>query len=353
MARRAIPLIELTRARLLEFVREREAIFWVFVFPVILALALGIAFRSHGPQPVRAAVVNDRPAADEVVAGLRGAAGLVVESVSAADAEVALRTGRVDVVVVPDGVSPDGRLAVTFRADPTRPEARVARLAVADALRAPRLGSDPLTERFEPEIQPGGRYIDFLIPGLIGLNLMGSGLWGIGFALVTARTRKLLKRLAATPMRRSDFLLSFALSRFIFLVPEVAALTLFGWLVFDVHIQGSVVSLGVVALLGGAAFSSLGLLVAARPTTIEGASGWMNLVMLPMWVLSGSFFSYQRFPEVVQPAIRLLPLTALNDALRAVMNEGAPLAGQWHELVVLLAWTAICFALALRIFRWQ
>jgi ABC-2 type transport system permease protein len=205
---------------------------------------------------------------------------------------------------------------------------------------------DAVTER-------GGRYIDFLIPGLVGLNLMGSGMWGIGFSVVVARTRKLLKRFAATPMQRSHYLASFALSRLLFLSLEVAAVVGFGWAIFGVEVHGSLLDLALVALLGALSFAGIGLLVAARPRTVEAVSGWMNLVMLPMWLLSGTFFSYERFPQIFLPFIRALPLTALNDALRSVMNDGANLAANGLPLLILLAWGLVSFLVAVRIFRWQ
>jgi ABC-type multidrug transport system permease subunit len=353
MASRPRPLVELTRARILEFLREPEAVFWVFVFPVLLALGLGIAFRSVPPSQPRVAVATEGDSLGWVVETLEKSGRLQVAKLLPEEADKALRTGTVDLVVeAPDPAAPE-RAEVGYRFDPARSDGRTARLVVDEVLQEARGRSDPLAVEERHVVQRGARYIDFLIPGLIGLNLMGSGIWGVGFSMVTARTRKLLKRFAATPMRRPHFLLSYALSRLVFLALEVAALVGFGRLVFDVRVHGSVLDLAVVALLGAAAFSGLGLLVAARPTTIEGVSGWMNFVQLPMWVLSGSFFSYQRFPEVVQPAIRLLPLTAVNDGLRAVINEGLPLTASLHELLVLGGWAVFSFAVALRIFRWQ
>jgi ABC-type multidrug transport system permease subunit len=201
--------------------------------------------------------------------------------------------------------------------------------------------------------EPGARYVDFLVPGLIGMNLMGSGLWGLGFTVVIARSRKLLKRFAATPMRRSHYLLSFILSRLVFLVLEVGAVVLFAIVAFGFTVRGSWLSVALVTMLGGFTFSGLGLLVAARPTTIEGVSGLMNFIMLPMWLLSGTFFSSERFPQVLQPFIQALPLTALNNALRALMNEGASLSSNWISIAILLAWCVVSFLVALRIFRWQ
>ncbi len=242
---------------------------------------------------------------------------------------------------------------VEYRYDATRPESRIARLAVDDALQRAQGRAEVARTRDERVTEPGGRYIDFLIPGLIGLNLMGSGMWGLGFNIVTARGRKLLKRFAATPMRRSHYLLSFMMSRLVFLALEVVAVLGFAWLVFGVTVRGSLFSVAVIVLLGALTFSGIGLLVAARPTTIEGVSGLMNFVMLPMWMLSGTFFSSARFPEFAQPFIKALPLTAVNDSLRAVINEGASLASNWAALAVLLAWCVVSFIVALRIFRWQ
>ena len=362
---RFYPLLELTLARMREFVREPEALFWVFVFPVLLAFALGIAFRNTAPDPVRAAIEAGSFSAT-IVEKLSHSPGIHAVVVSQAEAAKQLRTGKVDIVVTvevkgrADGNgNPDMRDVgqpdppIEYRYDPTRSEGRAARLAVNDALQRAFGRRDAAATTDDQVIEPGARYIDFLIPGLIGLNLMGSGMWGVGFVVVQSRTQKLLKRLAATPMRRSHFLLSFMLSRLVFLVFEVAAVIVFGWAVFKVAVHGSIASLSILSLLGAMTFAGLGLLVAARSKTIEGVSGWMNLVMLPMWLLSGTFFSAARFPSALQPLIKVLPLTALNDALRAVINEGLPLHSTWLEIGIMLFWCVASFAVALRIFRWQ
>jgi ABC-type multidrug transport system permease subunit len=343
------PLLELTRARVAEFVREPEAVFWVFVFPVLLALALGIAFRSKPVDRPRVALVeSDAVAEQPALEALTREPSLDLKRLDAAAAATALRKGRVDVVM--DVVRPD---SVVYRYDPSREGGFAARLA-ADAVLQRLLGRRDVAAAVDETVQrPGARYIDFLIPGLVGLNLMGSGMWGIGFSVVVARTRKLLKRFAATPMRRSHYLASFALSRLLFLGLEVVAVVGFGRLFFDVHVYGSIVALALVALVGAASFAGIGLLVAARPRTVEAVSGWMNLVMLPMWLLSGTFFSYERFPAVVLPAIRALPLTSLNDGLRAVMNDGASLWSTWPQLAILACWGTVSFLVAVRIFRWK
>jgi ABC-2 type transport system permease protein len=351
---RTHPLIELTLARMREFWRQPSAIFWVFGFPVLLACVLGIAFRDSEPEKMQVAVENSTVNAPDIAAAIARAPELRPVVLSPAEASNALRTGQVALVVRWGELEGRGsQTGYDYRFDPTRPESRVARLAVDDALQRAD-GRVNVTEvRDQIFSEPGARYIDFLIPGLIGLNLMSSGLWGLGFAIVQARTQRLLKRLAATPMRRWHFLLSFMLSRLIFLALEVAAILLFAYFAFGVRMHGSWLNITLVALIGSMAFSGIGLLVGARTKTIEGASGLMNLVMLPMWMLSGSFFSASKFPDFLQPFIKALPLTALNDALRAVMNDGAGLAAIALSLGILSLWGVVSFIIALRIFRWQ
>ncbi len=222
-----------------------------------------------------------------------------------------------------------------------------------DALQRARGRKDLIAVRDDRAVAPGSRYIDFLIPGLLGMNLLGSGIWGVGFSVVQARQRKLLKRYLATPMRKSHYLLSFILSRLVFLIVEVVALVGFGWLLFGVAVRGSFASLAGLTVLGSFSFAGLGLLVASRAKTIEGVSGLMNLVMLPMWILSGTFFSYSRFPNAMIPFVKALPLTALNDALRSVMIDGSGVAALGTPIAIVVAWGAVSFVIALKIFRWR
>jgi ABC-2 type transport system permease protein len=339
------PLVELTRARMREFLREPEAVFWVFAFPVLMALALGIAFRSdRAPESVVG--VLSGPGAAETVRVLSGTAAVRAREVAGVEAETALRNGYVSLLVVP-GTPP------TYRFDPARPESRLARLVVDAALQRASGRADAWQAREETVVAPGSRYIDWLLPGLLGMNIMGTGLWSVGFSVVVARTRKLLKRLMATPMSRGAYLASHLLARLLFLVLEVAALLVFGRLAFGVRSAGPLLAVAALALLGALAFSGLGLLVASRARTIEAVSGLMNVVMLPMWLLSGVFFASSHFPDAAQPFIQALPLTALNDALRAVMLEGHGLAGVAGEAAILAAWGAVSFLLAVKLFRWR
>ena len=339
------PLVELTNARVRELTREPEAVFWVFVFPILLAAILGLAFRSRPPDALPVAVVQG-PNAEARAAAMAAGGDLKPAILPEAEAQLALSRGRVVLIVSADETP-------TYAYDPTQPESRAARLAVDAALQ----GAAGRTDAFEPTLseitQPGGRYVDFLVPGLLGMNLMGTGMWGIGFALVVARNGNLLKRLVAAPARKSHLLGAQLISRLIFLIPEAGALLLFAYFLLGVPLRGSLLLLALISILGALAFSGLGLLTAARPRTIEGVSGLMNLVMVPMWIFSGIFFSTERFPTAMQPFVQALPLTALNDALRGVMLEGTGLFGVQHELAILVAWGAVSFVLALKFFRWQ
>jgi len=337
-------LVQLTLWRLREFWREPEAMFWVFAFPILLALALGVAFSSRGPQALTVAV-QAGAGADTLEAALARAPGLRALTLDSAEAYQRLRTGRVALVVIPGN-------PVTVQYDSTRDESRLARLETDQALQVAAGRHDVVWLRDALVTEPGSRYIDFLIPGLLGLNIMGTGMWGIGFGIVRARQGKLLRRFRASPMRRVDFLIAQALARLVFLVLEVVAVLAFGALAFGVPLRGSLVLLAAVVLVGALAFAGLGLLVASRSQTIEGVSGLMNFVMVPMWVFSGVFFSWSHFPEAIHPVIRLLPLTALNDGLRAVLLDGAGAASVAPLVVNMLAWSVVSFAVSLRIFRW-
>ena len=339
------PLVELTLARLKEFVREPEALFWAFGFPIVMSVAMAIAFPSGD---ARAVLVGVEPGAagDETRRALEHVQGVVLREVAPGDSERALREGEVHLLV--SGTSPPA-----YRFDPARSESRVARLVVDDALKRAAGRTDPWSARDQPVDVPGSRYVDWLIPGIVGLGIMSTGMWGVGFSIVQARLRKVLKLLVASPMRKREYLLAQLVARMLFLAPEVAVPVGFGVLVLGMPFRGTVLSLVVVSVVGALAFGALGLLVASRVRTFEAISGLLNLTMTPMWILSGVFFSAANFPDALQPYIQALPLTALNDALRAVILEGATVTAARGELLVLAAWTMVAFATALKWFRWR
>jgi ABC-type multidrug transport system permease subunit len=347
--RRPSPLWELTKARLREFLREPAAIFWVFGFPMLMAIGLGVAFRSRPPDLPRVAVVAadaGRAVPDEARA-LLASERLRAQAFAAPEARRALAGGKVDLVVEWEGERP------AFHFDPTYERGPLARLVATEVLQTAAGRRDPLSIVERSTTEPGSRYIDFLLPGLVGLNLMGSSMWGVGYNFVLARKRRLLRRYAVTPMRRGHFLLSYFFSRMLFLGLELAVLLGFGALVFGTVVRGSYASLALVAFLGAAAFAAISLVIGARVESTDVANGWINFAQLPMWVLSGPFFSYERFPDWLHAPIRLLPLTAVVDAMRAISNAGASLLDCAPQIATLSAWSIAGFVVAQRTFRWQ
>lgn len=337
------PLVQLTLVRLREFIREPEAVFWTLLFPVLMTVGLGIAFRSRPPDVLKVATTSST-----LAAALKQEPGLDAALVEAAEGRRRLSTGAIVMLAEP---GPDG--SITYRYDDTNPESRTARMLVDRAIQIAGGRKDPVPTTDELVREAGSRYVDFLVPGLVGLGIMTNTLWGLSFAIVDSRRRKLMKRLMATPMSRVHYLLSFLVWRLMVLGIEVVVPVAFGALVFGVPVRGSIILLAVISIAASLSFSAQALLVSSRVRTIEAASGLVNLLTVPTWILSGVFFSAERFPEAIQPLIALLPLTALIDALRAHMLQGAGFIDVAPQLAVLTGWLVVSFALAMRLFRWK
>lgn len=350
------PLGQLVLARVKEFVREPDVIFWVYGFPILMTAALGMAFRNRPVDQIAVDII-DGPAALATQEALTPPERFETNIVSNEDAKRRLRTGKSDITVAATLGSDEGRqnsaLRYEYRYDPTRPQSVLAHKGVDDQLQRAAGRKDAVQTAVVAVEEPGGRYIDFLVPGLLGMGLMGGGLWGVGFVIVGMRVRKLLKRFLATPMKKSDFLAAVLTSRMLFMVPEVLILLVFARYAFGVVNHGSAFAVLALVVLGSLMFSGVGLLAASRAKTIEAVSGIMNLTMIPMWIFSGIFFSSERFPDAMQPFIKALPLTPLIASLRSVMLEGEPLWSQLPRMAIMFAWGGISFALALRWFRWR
>jgi len=335
-------LYQLTSTRFRLFLREPEAIFWVFIFPILLAVGLGIAFRNRPADVLPVGATTS-----QLTQALAADKGLNATTMDEEVGTHALAIGTIDLLAIQ---RQDG---VVYKYDNTNPDARAARLLAERAIQTAAGRRDAIDSQTELVQETGARYIDFVVPGLLGMNLMGSAIWGMGFAIVEARQKKLLKRMVASPMPRWQYMASFILSRLLMLVIEVVVFVGFARLAFGVPIRGSLIDLGVICLITSLAFSSLGLLIASRAKTMEAASGLMNLVMLPMWILSGVFFSATRFPAAIQPLVRALPLTAAIDALRSNMLQGIGLSHLLMPVTILLAWLVVPFAVTMKIFRWR
>jgi ABC-type multidrug transport system permease subunit len=340
--------VQLVLARIREFYREPEVVFWVYGFPALMVIALGLAFRN---RPVEAVAVDIQAGPTAAVAekALADETKFKASTRPEAEARRRLRTGKVDLVVNVTSTDPP---RIEFLFDPTRPESVLARSTVNDALERSLGRKDLAQTSDQPLTESGGRYIDFLVPGLLGMSIMGGGLWGVGFVIVDMRVRKLLKRFLATPMRRTHFLAAVMFSRMSLMIPEVLILLVFSRVVFGVLIQGNLLAIVFLIILGSVTFSGLGLLIASRAKTIEAVSGLMNAVMLPMYLVSGIFFSAERFPDVLQPAIQALPLTMLIAPLRSMMLDGTSLFSHLPQVFGLIAWAGLSFGIALRRFRW-
>ena len=336
------PLVQLTLVRAREFFREPEAVFWAVAFPVMLSVGLGLAFRGRPEAVLKIGAV---PALADT---LRQEPGLDVTTMDEAAGREALRMGRVALMVDRAG---DGSIA--FRFDDTNPEGRSARTLADRALQRAAGRVDPVQTADELTREPGARYIDFLIPGLVGIGIMSNAVWGLGFSIVDTRRRKLIKRLMATPMSRSQYLGSYLIWRLMLFPVEVVLPIAFGAIAFGVPIRGSWITITILCLVASLMFSAIGILVGSRARTIEGVSGLMNLVIMPMWIVSGVFFSAQRFPDLVQPIIKMLPLTLLLDSLRAVQLQGVSITAVWFELAVMTFWLVAAFTAGLKLFRWK
>ena len=335
-------LFQLTMVRFRLFLREPEAIFWIFIFPILLAVGLGIAFRNRPADVLQVGATTA-----QLTQALAADKGLTAVTVDEAAGTHQLATGQILLLAIqrPDGVA--------YKYDDTNPDARTARLLADRAVQTAAGQHDAVKADNELVHETGARYIDFVVPGLLGMNLMGSAMWGLGFSIVDDRRKKLLKRMVASPMPKWQYLAAFLLSRMVMLLIEVAVFLTFTRVVFGVPFRGSLVELGILCLMTSLAFSALGLLVASRAKTTEAVSGLMNLVMLPMWILSGIFFSASRFPAVIQPIVRALPLTAAIDAIRGNMLQGLSLSHEMAPVGILLAWVVVPFAVSVWIFRWR
>jgi len=335
-------LFQLTSMRFRLFLREPEAIFWTFLFPILLAMGLGIAFRNRPADVLQVGATTA-----QLTQALAGDKGLTAATMDEAAGTRALATGNILLLAIqrPEGIE--------YKFDDTNPDARTARLVADRAIQTAAGRHEAVRAEDQLVHETGARYIDFVVPGLLGMNLMGSAMWGLGFSIVDARQKKLLKRMVASPMPRWQFLASFLLSRLLLLIVEVVVFLCFSRLVFGVPFRGALWELALLCVLTSLSFSAIGLLVSSRAKTMEAVSGLMNLVMLPMWILSGIFFSATRFPAVIQPLVRALPLTAAIDALRGNMLQGMSLGQLAAPVAILLVWAAAAFAVSLRIFRWR
>lgn len=329
------------------FSREPGVLFWALAFPIILSGLLGMAFKKKGMQPLPVIFISESAEESErivkLTSTLKPGALLTVTVESAAQAAVSMRRGRAVLSVE----SPADASKRRFLLDPGNSESELAMRRLKGWLAGEAMAADVVVLSAK-----GSRYIDFVLPGLFASSVINSCLWGVGWVLIDYRQKKFLRRMVATPLKKWHFFLALLLGRLAILAIEFATLFGFARYFFDVEIQGSHAAFAVVMLSGVLAFYGLAALIASRTKNPQVGIGLINAATLPMMVISGMFFSYERFPAAVQPVLARFPPTMMVDALRSVMNEGAGLGAVAPACLALSIMGGICLFIGNRYFRW-
>ncbi len=343
-------MIEQIKCRYREFRREPSAFFWVMFMPVLFMIGLGFAFSSPHFETYGIGYIKSSGATPWVE---------TIEATLTKDPQVKLRTetetelqklmmrGEIALILkIPADQN------ITYELDTANPEAVRAQRHVDDVLQRASGRKDSIGTTVDSIKVEGGRYVDFLIPGLLGLSIMTSSLFGVGMTIVSNRKENLLKRYLATPLRAYEYIISHLFGRMMVLTAEFFAVMITGWLIFHFKVYGSWPSFVLFSILGAGAFTSIALLCAARTKSIPMISGLTNMISLPMMMLSGVFFSKNNFPDWLRHVTNFLPLTALNDGLRKIALEGLSIQNLGFETAVLSAYLIIPALITARLFKW-
>jgi ABC-2 type transport system permease protein len=359
-------LFALTLANIRSYVRDRAALFWTLAFPLVFIVMFGLIFQGGGPSLTLAYVDEDDGAgADALHELFRGQPGVSLVETTQTDAIDQMKLGKVDaIIVVPKGYS-DGLAAsaggtaapsrITVYTDPSRQQlAGSVFQVVGSVLGVVNLGGKPPLVLPNPQtVQTENlNFISYFVPSMLGLSIMQVGIFA-AIPLVADREKGILKRLAATPLRRWQLVGSNVLMRLLIALAQTIIIVAVGTLAFGVEIVGSMVVTFAFVVLGAVTFLALGYVIASFATTEDSANGMTSMVQFPMMFLSGAFFPIDQMPEFLQAVARAIPLTYLADALRQVMVGGAPFAPLWVCVVVLVGWLVVCFSIASVKFRWQ
>jgi ABC-2 type transport system permease protein len=348
-----------------EFLREPGILFWSLAFPVLMAWVLGIAFTKRTESVQTIAVVDSTAIHSKLDLFLAETEKMTSSNqtfyqktfdnklgkltfrlfpVSSDSAILMLKRGESSLILQEKGDS------IAYLFDPQNTEARLNYLMLSAAINHdPRIYD---TQSVKILSQKGTRYVDFLIPGLLALGIMNGFLWGIGYTLIEIRTKKLLRRMVAAPMKKSLFIFSHFFSRLTLSAFEAVVLFLFAWLYFRIQVQGSLSAFILVFLAGSFCFAGIAILMGSRTSSSRVGNSLINVITLPMMILSGIFFSYHNFPEAVIPVIQKLPLTLLTDSLRGIMTEGTGIRENLSAVFILSGVGTLCFLVGLRIYKW-
>ena len=375
---RLFQLWQLTIALFREIIREPGVLFWGILFPILMSLGLGIAFTKKADVIRKAAIISSATIPAETDSssvlitflennGEGKPSGekesydwkLVMKDEKLGNsiflfyemewqmAMMALKRGTVNIILIEN----NGETEYHF--DPMNPDAQLSYLKLNSIIGPGKVVAAESNSNIKPLTVTGTRYIDFLVPGLISMGVMMSCMWGISYGIIEKRSKKLLRRLVATPMKKSHFLIALIAVRISMNFIESAVLFLFALFAFDMVIQGDPSSLILLFLAGNIAFSGIAVFVSSHTSNTEVGNGLINAVVMPMMVLSGIFFSYHNFPDWSIPVIRKLPLTIMTDGIRSIFNEGAGYAEIALPILILTATGVIFFLAGLKIFKWH
>ncbi len=349
----------LVTIQLKEFYREPGIIFWAFAFPIAIAGVLGIAFASKEVPETRVAIISTSHNANELVlkiekafsnsaGGNSNGLGVIIPKIlEEGDAIKALKRGEVNLLLKEDA---QGNLEFSF--DPSNANAQRDYLLLSNALLSDANHNQAVSSIRKLDSK-GTRYIDYLVPGMLAMGVMNSCLWGVGWNLIEMRMKKLLRRMSATPMNKLSFVLSFFFTRLVVTTVEVITFLTFTFTVFENAFFGSPLAAVLIFLTGNFAFACIGIFVGSRAQSSQVGNGLVNAFTFPMMVLSGIFFSYKNFPDIVLPVVRHLPLTLMADSLRATFIEGAGVGDALYACVILICIGLGFLTAGLRIFRWS
>lgn len=375
---RLYQLWQLTSAEFRELLREPGVLFWGILFPILMSLGLGIAFTKKADVVRKVAVIL--PA--ETTSKSDSSSNLFLflekncEKNSSADKDayrwklilkddklgnsifyfyameweksmMMLKRGTVNVVLL------DNNHSTEYHFDPLNSDAQLSYLKLNSLIGTGKVVAAENNQEIKPLTVTGTRYIDFLVPGLISMGVMMSCMWGISYGIIEKRSKKLLRRLVATPMKKSHFLIAMIVVRIAMNFIESSVLILFALFVFKMQIQGDITSLVAIFLAGNIAFAGIAVFFSSHTSNTEVGNGLINAVVMPMMVLSGIFFSYHNFPDWSVPVIQKLPLTMLADGVRSIVNEGAGYAQVGLPILILIATGVIFFSAGLKIFKWH
>ena len=351
-----------------EFFREPGALFWSFVFPILMSLGLGMAFKEKPEIMQHAAVVlpanNDSSKLKNFlelhctkIKNKNNEYEFILDNKKLGktndrffvrtreESDIMIKRGQASIILVEE----NGKVNYLF--DPANSESRLAYITISGIISGKSYISNP--DEIQTLERKGMRYIDFLIPGLLAMGIMSSCLWGICYSLIEKRSKKLLRRLVATPMKKSWFMITMFMSRFIFTLLETAALLVFAMLVFGVTMQGSWIAFVAIIISGSFFFMGLSILLGSRTSNPQVGNGLVSSITMPMMLLSGIFFSYSNFPDFIIPIIKYLPLTLFVDSLRCIFNEGSGMSTVIFPFLILSITGIATFFAGLKIYKWN